>query len=90
MHFAAFQYAFRVDTLVCVMHTIRMMQSSLDLTAIRAALKLTQADLANMAKVNVATIWRWENEGVPERGPARAFIERLAEDAKRAKAGAAA
>ena len=65
-----------------------MMQSDLDLPAIRKKLKMTQADLARAAGVDVSTVWRWENEGVPERGPARAFLDRLASDAE--KIGAAA
>lgn len=56
----------------------------LDIPAIREKLKLTQAQLAKQAGVDVSTVWRWENEGVPPRGSARAFLERLAEDAKRA------
>ena len=59
------------------------MDTELDVTAIRKTLALTQADLAKQAGVDVSTVWRWENEGVPSRGPARAFLDRLAEDAKR-------
>lgn len=58
-----------------------MMNSKLDLPVLRAALGLTQSELAEKAGVNVATVWRWENEGVPKRGPARAFLDRLAMDA---------
>lgn len=58
------------------------MRTELDVQALRAKLKLTQADLAQLAMVNIATVWRWENEGVPERGTARAFLERLADDAE--------
>ena len=60
------------------------MEKVLDLPAIRKKLKLTQADLAKQAGVDVSTVWRWENEGVPERGSARAFLDRLAADADRA------
>lgn len=58
------------------------MDATLDIPAIRKTLKLTQADLAKQAGVDVSTVWRWENEGVPERGPARAFLDRLAADAR--------
>lgn len=63
-----------------------MQNEILDLPAIRKVLDLTQADLAKRAGVDVSTVWRWENEGVPRRGPARAFLDRLADDAKRAAA----
>lgn len=63
-----------------------MQNENLDLPAIRKVLDLTQADLAKRAGVDVSTVWRWENEGVPRRGPARAFLDRLADDAKRAAA----
>lgn len=62
------------------------MQNAIDLPDIRAKLKLTQAALAEKAGVNITTVWRWENEGIPEKGPARAFLERLAADADMARA----
>jgi DNA-binding transcriptional regulator YiaG len=65
------------------------MSSAPDIPAIRKTLGLTQADLAKQAGVDVSTVWRWENEGVPERGLARAFLDRLASDAAKAKARAA-
>ncbi|RRY22281.1 XRE family transcriptional regulator [Brucella anthropi] len=58
-----------------------MKNANIDLPAIRRTLKLTQTQLAEMAGVNLSTVWRWENEGVPTRGPAKAFIDRLASDA---------
>lgn len=60
------------------------MRETLDLPAIREKLGLTQVALAERAGVDVSTVWRWENDGVPKRGPARAFLERLAEDARQA------
>jgi DNA-binding transcriptional regulator YiaG len=60
-----------------------MTNANIDLPAIRRTLKLTQTQLAEMAGVNLSTVWRWENEGVPTRGPAKAFIDRLAIDAKK-------
>lgn len=57
------------------------MRTEIDVQALRAKLKLTQVGLAEKAQVDVTTVWRWENEGVPERGPARAFLELLAEQA---------
>lgn len=62
------------------------MHTSIDLPGIRAKLGLTQAALAERAGVNITTVWRWENEGIPDKGPARAFLERLAEDAARVAA----
>ncbi|UCA47709.1 DNA-binding transcriptional regulator [Pseudochrobactrum sp. XF203] len=62
------------------MHTLRMEHVHIDLAAIRRSLKLTQPQLAEMAGVNLSTVWRWENEGVPKRGAAKAFIDRLIAD----------
>ncbi|GAA0588961.1 helix-turn-helix transcriptional regulator [Paenochrobactrum glaciei] len=58
-----------------------MENAQIDLAAIRRILKLTQPQLAEMAGVNLSTVWRWENEGVPKRGAAKAFIDRLFVDA---------
>ena len=58
-----------------------MENTQIDLVAIRRILKLTQPQLAEMAGVNLSTVWRWENEGVPKRGAAKAFIDRLIADA---------
>jgi transcriptional regulator with XRE-family HTH domain len=68
------------------MQTIAAMSDDLDLPALRKKLNLTQADLAKAAGVDVSTVWRWENDGVPSRGPARAFLDRLVEDARKAEA----
>ncbi|PWL17418.1 transcriptional regulator [Falsochrobactrum shanghaiense] len=73
---------------------MHMENANIDLPAIRRALKLTQTQLAQMAGVNLSTVWRWENEGLPTRGPAKAFIDRLALDAspkprKEARSGVA-
>lgn len=54
-----------------------MSETLLDIPAIRKALNLTQSQLADMAGVNLSTVWRWENDGVPKRGPARALLDRL-------------
>lgn len=59
------------------------MTYAFDLKKLRKNLKLTQAQLAEKVGVNHATIWRWENEGVPTRGPARAYLEKLAEEVTR-------
>lgn len=62
------------------MHTLNMENAHIDLASIRRTLKLTQPQLAEMAGVNLSTVWRWENEGVPRRGAAKAFIDRLIAD----------
>lgn len=54
-----------------------MSEAQLDIPAIRKALSLTQSQLAEMAGVNLSTVWRWENDGIPKRGPARALLDRL-------------
>lgn len=66
-----------------------MMQMEIDLTAIRERLGITQAELARRAGVDLSTVWRWENQGVPTRGPARAFLEGLAREADATKGAAA-
>ena len=58
-----------------------MSETVLDIPAIRKALNLTQSQLADMAGVNLSTVWRWENDGVPKRGPARALLDRLKSEA---------
>lgn len=57
------------------------MNYALDLKALRKSLNLTQAQLAEKVGVNLATVWRWENEGIPSRGSARAYLLKLAEEA---------
>ena len=57
------------------------MKYALDIRALRKKLSLTQAQLAEKVGVNHATIWRWENEGVPTRGSARAYLVKLSEEA---------
>lgn len=57
------------------------MNYAVDLKALRKSLNLTQAQLAEKVGVNLATVWRWENEGIPSRGPARAYLNKLAEEA---------
>ncbi len=58
-----------------------MSETPLDIPAIRKALNLTQSQLADMAGDNLSTVWRWENDGVPKRGPARALLDRLKAEA---------
>lgn len=55
--------------------------SASSVAAIRFRLGLTQTELAERARVDLATVWRWENEGVPTRGVARAYLEGLAREA---------
>ena len=57
-----------------------MTETILDIPSLRKALHLTQSQLAEMAGVNLSTVWRWENGGVPKRGPARAFLMRLSHE----------
>lgn len=60
------------------------MADALDLSAARKRLGMTQSELASRWGVDLATIWRWENRGVPQRGAAKTLAETLiAEAAKR-------
>lgn len=58
------------------MHIIAM-QADLDIPAIRDAYGLTQQGLADVAGVNLSTVWRWEN-GNPPKGTARALLLKMA------------
>jgi len=57
------------------------MTYAFDLKMLRKKLNLTQSQLAEKIGVNLATVWRWENEGIPQRGTARAYLDKLAEEA---------
>lgn len=54
------------------------MPHTIDVLDIRKRLKWTRARLAQEAGVNVSTVSRWENDGVPEKGTARKLLEKLA------------
>lgn len=64
-----------------------MKERQLDIRAIRAAYGLTQQGLADMAGVNLSTVWRWEN-GKPPRGTALALLLRLRDEAPKREAAA--
>ncbi len=50
--------------------------NEIDLKALRAARQWTQDDMAAHFGVDKATVWRWENIGIPKRGTSRKAIER--------------
>ena len=52
------------------------MTQDIDIKALRAARKWTQDEMAAHFGVDKATVWRWENQGVPDRGTTRRAIER--------------
>ena len=54
-----------------------MMQKTLSLSEARRRLNLTQPALAEELGVDIATIWRWENRGVPTRGAAKQVVENI-------------
>lgn len=53
------------------------MEDALDVKALRARLKLTQAQLGEAVGVDQSTVSNWEN-GSPPRGPARKLLVKLA------------
>lgn len=57
------------------------MTKPITLKALRIKLNLKRAALAKMAGVDVSTISRWEENGIPKRGPAKAFLEQIAASA---------
>lgn len=52
------------------------MSDDLDIKALRTARGWTQDQMADHFGVDKATVWRWENEGVPTRGASRKALER--------------
>jgi transcriptional regulator with XRE-family HTH domain len=57
------------------------MERTIHIDDLLTRLGLTQTQLAAKAGVTTMTIWRWRKNGLPKGGAARAFIERLAEEA---------
>jgi transcriptional regulator with XRE-family HTH domain len=55
---------------------IALMDSDFDIKTLREARNWTQDQMAAHFGVNKATIWRWENNGVPSRGASRMALER--------------
>ena len=51
------------------------MEASIDIKRLRKARGWTQGDMAAHFGVDKATVWRWENEGIPARGVSRAMLE---------------
>ncbi|WP_152045473.1 helix-turn-helix domain-containing protein [Aureimonas psammosilenae] len=64
------------------------MDASLDLSAARKRLGLTQSALADRWGVDLATIWRWENRGIPTRGASRKLVDALISEASVREAAA--
>lgn len=52
------------------------MTEQIDIKKMRKARRWTQAGMAEHFGVDKATVWRWENEGIPDRGVTRKAIER--------------
>lgn len=73
MHISGMHFA--LDDPICVMH-ICSMHSTPNIKALREARNWTRQEMANYFGVNLTTILRWENNGIPMRGPARRAIER--------------
>ncbi|MCF1502946.1 helix-turn-helix domain-containing protein [Afifella sp. H1R] len=67
-----------------------VMDKHIDVSALRAALGWSRAELALEAGVDVSTVCRWENGGIPRRGPAKALLERLAANVDGASTATAA
>ncbi len=56
------------------------MATSEQIILTRKRLRMTQGELAAHFGVNLATIWRWENNGVPENGLAAKSLDAWIED----------
>lgn len=57
------------------MHIVAM-DTEFNIKTLRDARNWTQDQMAAHFGVNKATIWRWENIGVPSRGASRMALER--------------
>ena len=53
------------------------MTNTIDIKAIRTAKNWTQPQMAAEFGVNTSTVWRWEHEGIPNRGMTKSVLERL-------------
>lgn len=51
------------------------MEQEIDIKALRNRRNWTQADMAAHFGVDKATVWRWENIGIPNRGVTRKALE---------------
>jgi transcriptional regulator with XRE-family HTH domain len=52
------------------------MTTKIDIKALRVARQWTQDEMAAHFGVDKATVWRWENVGIPQRGASRKALER--------------
>lgn len=48
---------------------------AIDIKSLRKSLNITRADLAAEFGVDISTVCRWENEGLPDRGTSRKAVE---------------
>lgn len=53
------------------------MLSKDDIRAARERVKESQTAFAARFGVTQPTVWRWENNGPPDRGPAKMFVEQI-------------
>lgn len=65
-----------------------MMTGTELLTIRKNELGLTQTGLANALGVNLSTVWRWEKGQLPISGVVTKAIEKLVEDARKAREAA--
>lgn len=56
------------------------MVTSEQIVTTRKRLRKSQGELAADFGVNLTTVWRWENEGVPEQGVASKALEKWVSD----------
>lgn len=57
------------------------MITDIDIKKLRKFRSWTQKAMGDHFGVDLSTVWRWENEGIPDRGVTRKAIEREWEDA---------
>lgn len=76
MHTAGMQFDLTGRCALCIFPA---MSDPISIRQLRKARGWTQDEMAAYFGVDKATVWRWENRGVPIRGPARQAIERAIE-----------
>ena len=64
------------------MHYDRMLQTDIDLRAVREKIGDSQADFGARLGVNQSTVHRWETRGLPKHGTARNAVEKVVAELK--------
>ena len=72
-----------IDAGICVVHS-REMVSANDIRSTRTKLQESQAAFGARFGVDQSTIARWEENGPPQRGPAKLAVEQIIDELREA------